>query len=61
MINYKNIREKANVPIGQDIFPYIRSHYKGEEYDHAMKVVEEEELKAQQKVALQKGKDYIIF
>lgn len=49
------------MPIGQDIFPYIRSHYKGEEYDHAMKVVEEEELKAQQKVALQKGKDYFIF
>lgn len=58
LINFKRIREGANVPIGYDIFPYIRSHYQGEDYAKAMKVVEEEELKAQQNVKLQKSDEY---
>lgn len=55
LINYKRIHEKANIPIGEDIVPYIRSHYTGEEYQRAMKIVEEEELLGQQNVQLQPG------
>ena len=35
--------------------PYIRSHYSGEEYQRAMKIVEEEELLGQKNVQLQPG------
>lgn len=54
-INFKKIRELAKIPLGQDIFPYILSHYKGEEYQRAMEVVETEELLAQRNLALQPG------
>lgn len=55
LINFKRIRERARVPIGQDIFPYILAHYKGEEYKRAMEAVEEEELLAQKDLRLQPG------
>ncbi|KNB46554.1 HAD hydrolase [Blastocystis sp. subtype 4] len=60
LINYKRIHEKANIPIGEDIVPYIRSHYSGEEYQRAMKIVEEEELLGQKNVQLQPGADELI-
>ena len=43
------------MPIGVDIFPYIRSHFTGEEYKRAMEVVEREELKAAENIQLQPG------
>lgn len=49
------MRERAKVPNGEDIFPYIRSHYKGEEYEKALQAIEEEEYIAQQNVKLQDG------
>lgn len=55
MINFKRMRERTKVPSGKDIFPYIRSHYKGEEYENALQAIEEEEYIAQQNVELQKG------
>ena len=55
LINFKRMRERANVPSGVDIFPYIRSHYKGEEYEKALQAIEEEEYIAQQNVELQKS------
>lgn len=58
LINFKRIRERARVPIGQDIFPYILSHYKGEEYKRAMEAVEEEELLAQKDLRLQPGTSF---
>lgn len=61
LINFKSIRERAKIPMGHDIFPYIRSHYQGEEYAQAMKVVEEEELIAQKNVQLQKSKRSFQF
>lgn len=55
LINFKRMRERAKVPSGVDIFPYIRSHYKGEEYEKALQAIEEEEYIAQQNVELQKS------
>lgn len=55
LINFKRMRERAKVPDGKDIFPYVRSHYKGEEYEKAMQAIEEEEYIAQQNVELQKS------
>lgn len=49
------MRERARVPAGEDIFPYIQSHYKGEEYKQALSAIEEEELLGQQNVKLQQG------
>ena len=43
------------MPIGVDIFPYIRSHFTGDEYRRAMDVVEREELKAAENIQLQPG------
>lgn len=55
LINYARIRERARVPVGHDIFPYILANYKGEEYKRAMEAVEEEELLAQKNLMLQPG------
>ncbi|KAM7454439.1 hypothetical protein BLSTO_04805 [Blastocystis sp. subtype 1] len=60
LINFKRIRERARVPIGQDIFPYILAHYKGEEYKRAMEAVEEEELLAQKDLRLQPGVNELL-
>ena len=57
LINFKRIHEDANVPIGVDIFPYIRSHFTGDEYKKAMEVVEREELKAAANIQLQPGRN----
>ena len=61
LINFKRMRERANVPSGVDIFPYIRSHYKGEEYEKALQAIEEEEYIAQQNVELQKSDIFAIL
>ena len=55
LINFRSIRQRARIPDGEDIVPYILSHLSGEEYERAMQIVEEEEMIGQRNLRLQPG------
>lgn len=59
LINFRSIRQRAHIPDGQDIVPYILKNLSGEEYKRAMEIVEEEEMIGQQNLRLQPGEMFV--
>ena len=61
LINFRSIRQRAHIPDGQDIVPYILKNLSGEAYDRAMQIVEEEEMIGQRNLRLQPGRRFVYL